>query len=546
MRKYALIIGNCKYDDPSFQQLVAPGADAREFARVLASPELGSFDVVDIVLDDVADNIRRKIIYLLQGKQSDDLLLLYFSGHGQIDSDTNGELFLVARDTRKECIRANSIPAYFIKNELEASASRRKIMILDSCYSGAFCRGAKASEPMTITQNTFESNGYGYVVLTASDATQYAWEGDRTNDLELSYNSVFTHYLIEGIETGKADKDGDGQINLEELYEYVIKQMGDKKQKPRKWNYNQEGALYISQNPNPTAELPFDLQYQLQSLLPDMRRDAVGKLKTLLFGSNRGLALAAKRTLESLVENEDSMKVRTAASKCLETFTKSKQDKLEQSIKLEQSTKLEQNGNTQTTQRNEDIGKQVDKGNSLLSAGKFEQAIAVYEEIERRFGAATEHEILVEVATALRNKGQAFYETGERQKALEAFAKSKQELEESRNTQTTQRNEDIGKQVDKGNSLLSAGKFEQAITVYEEIEKRFSAATEREIKLQVVMALRNKGLAFYETGERQKAVATLEEIERRFALAKEPEILEQVTLAKLSKNKIIWPYMVLK
>ena len=57
--------------------------------------------------------------------------------------------------------------------------------------------------------------GEGRVVLTSSTSTQYSFE---QQGAELS---VYTRYLIEGIETGAADRDNDGVISVDELHEYA-------------------------------------------------------------------------------------------------------------------------------------------------------------------------------------------------------------------------------------------------------------------------------------------------------------------------------------
>ena len=43
-------------------------------------------------------------------------------------------------------------------------------------------------------------------MLTASDATQYSFEGDKL--LGSGSASVFTRHLVEGLRTGAADQDG--------------------------------------------------------------------------------------------------------------------------------------------------------------------------------------------------------------------------------------------------------------------------------------------------------------------------------------------------
>jgi uncharacterized caspase-like protein len=62
---------------------------------------------------------------------------------------------------------------------MDNSASRRQIVILDCCHSGAFMRGAKrAKGDPALTAETFDPVGYGRYVLTACSATEFAWEDD--------------------------------------------------------------------------------------------------------------------------------------------------------------------------------------------------------------------------------------------------------------------------------------------------------------------------------------------------------------------------------
>ena len=96
---------------------------------------------------------------------------------------------------------------------MDRSASKRLVLVLDCCHSGAFGLGAKAAHGATVgTASAFEGTGRGRVVLTATDSTQFAWEGDQIiGDVE---NSLFTHYLIEGLRMGAVDRDEDGHITI--------------------------------------------------------------------------------------------------------------------------------------------------------------------------------------------------------------------------------------------------------------------------------------------------------------------------------------------
>jgi uncharacterized caspase-like protein len=175
-QKFALIIGNSKYQDPNFARLRKPAADAEALASTLGKPEIGRFYDVQSFINKDASVVRVAIARLFDRKKPDDLLLAYFSGHGIRDAD--GHLYLAMTDSQLE-LSVTAIPASFITEQMDRSRSHRIILILDCCHSGAFASGSKASLNESIgTAPAFEGTGYGRVVLTASDSTQYAWEGE--------------------------------------------------------------------------------------------------------------------------------------------------------------------------------------------------------------------------------------------------------------------------------------------------------------------------------------------------------------------------------
>ena len=83
--------------------------------------------------------VKKEIENLFTNKKRDDLLLLYFSGHGL--RDDAGDVFLADKDTDLEFLRATSLDAGFIMKEMNQTNSRRSILILDCCNSGAFTKG---------------------------------------------------------------------------------------------------------------------------------------------------------------------------------------------------------------------------------------------------------------------------------------------------------------------------------------------------------------------------------------------------------------------
>jgi uncharacterized caspase-like protein len=315
-RRSALIIATDEYAEPKLRRLRAPVRDAEELGRVLADDRIGGF-AVEILHNEPEYRIRRKLAQFFANRTRDDLLLVHFSCHGLKDDD--GNLYFATPDTEMEHLDSTAVPSEFVNRQMGRSRSRRIALFLDCCYSGAFSRGAmaRAGEGVELAERF---DGQGQVVITASNAMEYAFEGDELTGSGTP--SVFTTALVDGLESGAADRDGDDLVSIDELYDFVYDRVRatTPDQTPSKWTYDLQGDLYIARNPNPKpvspAELPTDLRNALESPLAGVRGGAVNELERVLAGANARLAVAARLALETL-SDDDSRSVSDAASAAL-------------------------------------------------------------------------------------------------------------------------------------------------------------------------------------------------------------------------------------
>jgi hypothetical protein len=317
--KYALIIGNNKYDDQKLAQLKTPAADSQALAKILDDKTIGSFDEVTPLINQTETRVRRAISTFLTNKKPDDLVLLYFSGHGVLDD--RGRLYLALKDTQVNLLKATSISSSFVADEMDSCRSKRQILILDCCHSGAFARGTKG-EQKAITETTFEGSGFGRVVLTASDSTQYALEGDQV--IKQTELSLFTHFLLEGLRTGEADVNNDGLIALDEWYDYTYTRVISEtpRQVPHKWSYNQQGDLVIAKNPylkKKVVELPYELTQALESSFVGIRESAVNELGKYLQSRDPEMVELVISSLEKM-KGDDSRRISSLAERWLSEF----------------------------------------------------------------------------------------------------------------------------------------------------------------------------------------------------------------------------------
>lgn len=254
-QRYALIIANYEYDDPTLSQLIKPTANIHTLAYVLQNPAVGGFVEVNTLINESADGVRRTISQFFADRSKDDLLLLYFMGHAALG--TRGQLYLAVKDTEHELLRGTAIPARFIADEMDNSQSEQQILVMDCYYSDTVASEAAGTIGRDVnTSDTFAHNGFKRVVVTANDSTQYNWaKGTVQGNAE---PSLFTDHFVQGLLSGAADSDHDGKITIDDLFVYVEDQLSaattDRPtQIPRKWvpyAYQDTSDLVIACNPN--------------------------------------------------------------------------------------------------------------------------------------------------------------------------------------------------------------------------------------------------------------------------------------------------------
>lgn len=244
-RRAALVVAVSEYGDTTLRQLRSPAGDAEEFGQVLGNTDLGGFEVTT-VLDGRASEIRLAVEEFLTACGPEDLALVYLSSHGLVDA--RRRLYFAATDTLKDRLASTGVEARWLLDQLEECRARRQLVILDCCFSGAFATGSKGDNTVELGDELL-GQGRGRVVLTASRATEYSFEGAPTDDSVPG--SVFTAALATGIRTGAADADDDGYISVDDAYAYAFDEMraAGAQQTPQRWLYGAEGDIVLARNP---------------------------------------------------------------------------------------------------------------------------------------------------------------------------------------------------------------------------------------------------------------------------------------------------------
>jgi formylglycine-generating enzyme required for sulfatase activity len=317
MGAYALLVGISQFTDPRLAKLNAPRGDVEALAQVLQDPARGGFDKVETCIDSELQTIRDQLAALLDDRSPDDMVLLYYSGHGIL---TKGQrLFLATGQTSFDRPQARSLSALEMRDMLEQSRAGKQVVILDCCHSGAFVDGAKGVA-QTVTDNTFGSDSAeGQYVLTATDALQFAY--DATGALRESAApaalSRFTGWLVDAIGKGDAAPDRD-RITLDAVFDYLSRRARVEAagMTPKRFVKRNSGEMVIAHNPSAQpAKLPEEIIAALDSKDWQARRDAVAQLGKLagLGGSSE----LVERALTDRLSGERDVDVRDAMLKLL-------------------------------------------------------------------------------------------------------------------------------------------------------------------------------------------------------------------------------------
>ena len=120
MGKYALLIGVDTYGE-GLQPLPAASKDVAALRAVLLNPLMGGFDEAKQLVNPMQPEMAREIELWFQDRQPDDLVLLFFSGHGV--KDDRRDLYFAAANTEKSrdrLLTSTATSARFIHDRIRA------------------------------------------------------------------------------------------------------------------------------------------------------------------------------------------------------------------------------------------------------------------------------------------------------------------------------------------------------------------------------------------------------------------------------------------
>ncbi len=236
--RWAVVIGTGRYESPEIPRLHYTVPDAEALYEVLIGP--GGFKKEHVLL--ITDRTEKKPTlrnikwslgtFLARSAKKDDTVVIFFAGHGAPEVDQQGverdgfAKYLVPSDAEPDDLYSSGLPMDELQTIFARIEAERVVVFLDACYSGA-AGGRTFASKKTRSAHVDDlflerlTQSKGRAIITASRSAEVSIE------LPELGHGIFTYYLVQGLK-GAADLNRDGIVSLQELYEYVEREVAQK------------------------------------------------------------------------------------------------------------------------------------------------------------------------------------------------------------------------------------------------------------------------------------------------------------------------------
>lgn len=213
--RHGLVVGIGAYRDARLNLRYAR-ADAEAIHGLMIDPECGMFppENVQLLVDDQAtrENVRRALAALRRKASEQDTVWVYYAGHA---APEEASVYWVTHDTEVDDLYTTGLADGEIHDLLGRVRARQMLVLLDCCHAAATSLQRNRTRAVLAAEQVFAAyRGEGRLMLASSDGSQ------KSVELGEEGHGAFTWYLEKGFR-GEADKDGDGVVSVEELWDYL-------------------------------------------------------------------------------------------------------------------------------------------------------------------------------------------------------------------------------------------------------------------------------------------------------------------------------------
>jgi uncharacterized caspase-like protein len=229
-QRWAVVIGisDYKYSGGLITDLRHADRDAKDFAAWLLDPKGGGFERDHVSTLTNAQAIYSEVEYALKDflkkTVKEDVVVIFFSGHGLADPEKPDNLYLCCYDTRPDRMASTAISMSLLDAAIKENIGAERVLIFaDACHAGELgTKGVRVGKSIndTLTDTKLFAGQPGKLVFTSSEALEVSRESDKWD----GGHGVFTWALLHGLRgeaDGFAGSPKDGTVQLGELLDFV-------------------------------------------------------------------------------------------------------------------------------------------------------------------------------------------------------------------------------------------------------------------------------------------------------------------------------------
>lgn len=211
----ALFIVNDREQSPRHECDGSGNPECDALVNLLRSPEMGSFRVTVQGNNPSASRIHQEIRNFLRSLKPSDLGLLYYfdTGSGSADGEDRGD---VADDVEAE--RTTTIDV--LQLAMRRSAAGWQVVLLD-CPALVPATASGVVDPGAHSRLIAGFQGEGRFVLSSERATNGCSDFSWARRVDDSGPTTLAGLVVHGLQTGKADRDGDKKVSIADLFDYL-------------------------------------------------------------------------------------------------------------------------------------------------------------------------------------------------------------------------------------------------------------------------------------------------------------------------------------
>jgi hypothetical protein len=214
--RFAVVIGVSRHTDSRLNLRFAE-RDAAAMRDFFLDPKRGGVPPGNLLYlvneSATVAAVRSALNTFLQKPGPQDLVLIYFAGHGAPDVRRPQNLYLVTSETDLSNMGGSAVPMSDIQGAYERTIQGRVLTLVDACHSAGVTTGLQ-----NLSNQSWTRLGYadGRAVITASEVNQFSLESEQWG----GGHGAFTYFVLQGLD-GAADANHDLQITVGELFDFV-------------------------------------------------------------------------------------------------------------------------------------------------------------------------------------------------------------------------------------------------------------------------------------------------------------------------------------